>query len=263
MGREVTSDFQFARASVNYVWAQFFGRGIVDPPDQFDPARLDPTNPPPDPWTLQPSNPDLLNALAQDFIENNYDVKHLMRLITTSNTYQLSSRYDPDAWNVNWEPLFARKLVRRLWGEEIADALAQSSNVPNALRADTGQLNWAMQYPEPASETVALLQAFLPGNRDDQPRRQNGAIQQALALMNDPMVMSKLVATASQSLLGRALAGTNDDLISLLYLNILSRFPTDAEKQTALALLNGGNRTQKAQELMWTLYNKVDFIFNY
>ena len=263
LGREVTSDFQFARASVNYVWAQFFGRGIVDPPDQFDPARLDPTNPPPDPWTLQPSNPDLLNALAQDFIENNYDVKHLMRLITTSNTYQLSSRYDPDAWNVNWEPLFARKLVRRLWGEEIADALAQSSNVPNTLRADTGQLNWAMQYPEPASETVALLQAFLPGNRDDQPRRQNGAIQQALALMNDPMVMSKLVATASQSLLGRALAGTNDDLISLLYLNILSRFPTDAEKQTALALLNGGNRTQKAQELMWTLYNKVDFIFNY
>ena len=52
----VTGDFQFARATVNYMWAAFFGRGIVDPPDQFDPARLDPDNPPPAPWTLQPSN---------------------------------------------------------------------------------------------------------------------------------------------------------------------------------------------------------------
>ena len=48
LARSVTSDFQFARATVNYMWAQFFGRGIVDPPDTFDPARLDPDNPPPD-----------------------------------------------------------------------------------------------------------------------------------------------------------------------------------------------------------------------
>ena len=52
----VTGDFQFARATVNYIWAQFFGMGMVDPPDTFDPARLDPDNPPPAPWTLQPTN---------------------------------------------------------------------------------------------------------------------------------------------------------------------------------------------------------------
>lgn len=265
LAREVTADFQFARAAVNYVWAAFFGRGMVDPPDQFDPARLDPANPPPDPWTLQPSNPDLLNALAQDFIDSKYDIKHLMRLITTSDTYQLSSRYDPAAWNPNWEPRFARKLVRRLWGEEIADSIALSSNIPNTFTAEGNKFSWAMQLGEPRLEP-AFLQAFLPGNRDDQPRRADGAIQQALGLMNDPMVMSKLTATgsgATQSLLGRALAGGDDNLIYLLYINILSRNPTDAEKQTAAALLSSGNRTQKAQELMWTLYNKVDFIFNY
>jgi hypothetical protein len=65
LARNVTGDFQFARATVNYMWAHFFGRGIVDPPDTFDPARLDPDNPPPAPWTLQPSNAALLNALAQ------------------------------------------------------------------------------------------------------------------------------------------------------------------------------------------------------
>ena len=133
MARLVTSDFQFARAAVNYVWAAFFGMGIVDPPDQFDPARLDPNNPPPAPWTLQPSNPDLLNALAEDFIANKYDMKHLMRLIANSNTYQLESQYDPTTWNPNWQPLFARKLVRRLWGEEVADSISLSSNVPNTF----------------------------------------------------------------------------------------------------------------------------------
>ena len=54
-----------------------------------------------------------------------------------------------------------------------------------------------MQYPEPARETSALLAAFLPGNRDDQPRKQDGAIQQALALMNDSQVMNKLVSTGT------------------------------------------------------------------
>ncbi|HEX5430333.1 MAG TPA: hypothetical protein VFW83_00090, partial [Bryobacteraceae bacterium] len=69
---------------------------------------------------------------------------------------------------------------------------------------------------------------------------------------------------ATQSLLGRALAQTSDDaLTQLLYINILSRQATSAELQTAEALLSSGARAQKAQELMWTLYNKVDFIFNY
>src|SRR5262249_57113218 len=75
LGRMITSDFQFARASVNYhLWEQFFGIGLVNPSDQFDPAPLDPDNPPPDPWRLQPSNPRLLNALAQDFIDSHYDL---------------------------------------------------------------------------------------------------------------------------------------------------------------------------------------------
>ena len=54
LARIVTSDIQFSRAAVNYLWKEFFGRGIVEPVNQFDPARLDPDNPPADPWTLQP-----------------------------------------------------------------------------------------------------------------------------------------------------------------------------------------------------------------
>ena len=130
--------------------------GIVDPPDQFDPARLDPLNPPPAPWTLQPSNPDLLNALAEDFVASNYNIQHLMRLITTSHTYQLSANYDPNTWNPNWQPLFARKLVRRLWGEEVADSISISSNVPNTFKTGTLTFSYAMQYPETAVEPPLL-----------------------------------------------------------------------------------------------------------
>jgi hypothetical protein len=113
---------------VNYIWAEFFGRGIVDPPDSFDPARLDPDNPPPDPWTLQPSNAALLNALAQHFIDGGYSLKSLMREIVNSETYQLSSRYDGE-WNPDWEPYFARKFVRRLWAEEVHDAVVQTCGI--------------------------------------------------------------------------------------------------------------------------------------
>src|SRR5260370_2204728 len=87
LAQDITADFQFARAAVNYMWAQFFGLGIVDPPDQFDPARLDPSNPPEipwpadpsQPWPLQPSNPHLLNALAPDFVHNKLDLQTLSR----------------------------------------------------------------------------------------------------------------------------------------------------------------------------------------
>ena len=100
LAAQVIADRQFARAAVNYMWAYFFGMGIVDPPDQFDPARLDPNNPPPAPWTLQPSNPELLEALTSDFIASGYSTKHLMRTIVNSQAYQLSSDYDPTVWNL-------------------------------------------------------------------------------------------------------------------------------------------------------------------
>jgi len=268
LAAQVVADRQFARAAVNYMWAYFFGMGIVDPPDQFDPARLDPNNPPPSPWTLQPSNPELLEALTTDFISSGYDIKHLMRTIVNSQAYQLSSDYDPAVWSPAWQPLFARKLVRRLWSEEVADSVSLSSNIANLFKFDNGTTAaWAMQYPEPAKETSPLLAAFLPGDRDLNPRKQDGAIQQALALMNDSTVMNKLVSTgtgASQSLLGQALAiADNTAAANLLWLNILSRYPTAAELASAKTFLSTGTRSQKMQELMWTLCNKVDFMFNY
>ncbi len=277
LAREVTNDFQFARAAVNYVWKEFMGLGFVEPPDTFDPLRLDPDNPPANPGQLQPlqaSHPRLLNALAQDFINSGYDLKALMREIVNSNSYQLSSRYNGD-WNDSWEHLYARKLVRRLTSEEIHDAIAVSSNVlPSyTVNQDTvvfGPVNYAMQLPETdQTGNVAFLDAFLRGNRVDVDRSDESSAVQALDLMNDNFVMSRIRSSgsgATASLLARNLALTDDQLVTNVFLAILSRYPSTAERAQALANLaiaTNGTRQQRAENLIWTLYNKVDFIFNY
>ncbi len=298
LARNVTGDFQFARAAVNYIWAAFFGRGIVDPPDQFDPARLDPDNPPPDPWTLQPSNARLLNALAQYFIDNNYSVKSVQRLILTSDTYQLASEYN-GTWDPAWEPYFARHFVRRLMAEELHDSVvtaigtlptytvngfSNDSTVYGVTSPGFGKINYAMQAPDVVNmpdnggAVSQFMDVFLRGNRDDQPRKTEGSILQALGLMNDAFIQNRIHATgagATATFLTKLLAQypTNEDaLVNSLFLNVLNRYPTADEKADSIAQLNSGqklangigvNLKTNAEDLLWALFNKVDFVFNY
>jgi hypothetical protein len=274
LARMITADPQFARATVNYMWAYFFGVGLVDPPDQFDPLRLDPDNPPPasSGYTLQPSNPRLLSALTQAFIANHYDLQWLQGQIVNSQAYQLSARYD-GTWNDAWDTLYARKLVRRLWGEEIHDAIAISSGqIPTYNITTYGNISYAMQFPEPLNlpdgangNVNGFLDSFLRGNRDDQPRSESGSILQTLNLMNDPLVMNRTSPAGPQaSLLFSNISLPNTQLVNNLFLAVLSRYPTAQEMTTAVNnLSNPATRTQEAQNLLWSLYNKVDFIFNY
>src|SRR5215510_3328247 len=74
----ITGDPQFARAAVNYFWEKLMVEALVSPSNGFDLARLDPANPPPAPWTLQPANPALLDTLARWFQGNNFDLRALM-----------------------------------------------------------------------------------------------------------------------------------------------------------------------------------------
>src|SRR5581483_886242 len=246
-----------ARATVNYMWAYFFGVGMVDPPDTFDPLRLDPNNPPPAPWTLQASNPQLLNALAQDFVNHQYDLQWVMRTITNSQAYQLSSRYN-GAYNSAWDTLYARHFVRRLWSEELHDAIAQSSNIiPSYVVASNGTLTQAMQFPEPLNTPSAgnpvtpFLDAFLRGNRDDEVRIGDGSISQALDLMNDAFVMSRIKSNGpSTSLLVQNLNLPDSQLVNTLFMAVLSRPPNSQELSAALRQLATGTRSQQAENLL-------------
>ena len=282
LGRMITSDFQFARAAVNYQWEYFFSIGLVSPSNQFDPYRQDPNNPPAGcpsgvPCTLQASNPALLNALAEDFIQSGYDLRALQKEIVNSNAYQLSSRYN-GTWDVANQTLFGRKMVRRLWSEEVHDAIAQSSGIlpsyAGTFKSGTDALAWgpvsfAMQFPEPlrtpdgTGVVAQFLDAFLRGNRDDQVRRGDGSISQALGLMNDKtMVMNRVLSKDANSLIQQSLKLPDDQLVNTLFMAVLSRPPSTTELNIALGNLKT-NRTVEAQNLLWSLYNKVDFVFNY
>ena len=134
---------------MNYIWRQFFSRGIVEPPDQFDLARLDPGAPPATGWEIQPSHPHLLDWLADGFRESGFDLKWLMREITTSQTYQLSSRYD-GVFNPLYDRYFVRHQVKRLTAEQVHDAIMLASgryssySVSRTFRG----VQFAMKFPD-------------------------------------------------------------------------------------------------------------------
>ena len=272
----VTGDFQFARATVNYMWKEFFSRGLVDPVKMFDLARLDPDNPPPAPWTLQPSNANLLKDLAQDFVSSGYDLKALQRQIVNSDAYQMSSSYS-GSWNPDWEALNARKLVRRLWSEEIADAVAQTSGLPTTYTFGTDStdnkkirsVSWAMQLPSPnlrSGDIAPIMDSFFRGDRDENDRRPDGSDQQALTMMNSAFVSNRTksaVVGQSTSIVRQFINLADDQLVDTLFLTILTRPPSDTERFAATSALKSGNRVTAAENLTWALYNKVDFLFNY
>ncbi len=128
----------FARAVANRYWAHFFGKGIVDP---LDDMRV--TNP--------PSNPELLDALAKDLVDAKFSLKHLIRTITRSRTYQLSAL--PNDFNMQDKKSFARFYPRRLSAEVLFDAVSQTTGSPAnfaGLPKDKFAPNRAIMLPDEA-----------------------------------------------------------------------------------------------------------------
>src|SRR5437773_840747 len=126
--QNVVNDPLFSINLANRLWKQMFNLGLIDPVDTIDPARLDPSNPPADPWTLQPTHPVLLDKLAKAFADGGYQLRPFLRLLVESNAYQLSSSYEGD-WSPDYIPLFARHYPRRMEGEEVHDAIAKATAI--------------------------------------------------------------------------------------------------------------------------------------
>jgi hypothetical protein len=248
---------------------------LVSPSNAFDPARLDPAATLPAEWTLQPANAELLNALADEFIKQNYDLRKLIALITKSSAYQLSSQY-PGTWSLALVPYYARKYVRRMDAEEIHDAILKATGVGvtyqlrDTLNQPTWTVNWAMQLPdtvEPRGNAIGgFLNSFIRGDRDVKPRSLEPSIQQALNLMNNTFVMSRIHQNNAGSTVARLLADTtlsNQQIVTQLYLNTLSRNPAQSELDALLPLYSSQTKRDATEGIQWALLNKMDFIFNY
>ncbi|MGN6184620.1 MAG: DUF1549 domain-containing protein [Thermoanaerobaculia bacterium] len=252
--RMLTADRQFARASVNYLWKEMFGTALVEPLNAFDLAKLD----------TQPSHPQLLEDLATDFIAKNYDLRAMLRTITLSNAYQRSAQYNGAHPDVSF---FARRNPRRLSAEVLLDAIAGATAVPFRFNVQgMGQVSKAIQLPDPLEGRRqpggVFMNNFGRGNRDDVLRTNDGAISQALSLMNDPIVTQR-ARRANQSTVQQLLATTNDPgtIVDKLYLATLSRKPTQSERTTAIDYLKGGALAERTEDLQFALLNTVEFLF--
>ncbi len=263
LARMLTSSPQFARATVNMYWAKLMGMGIVEPYDEFDLARQDPANLPKG-WDLQPTHPELLNALAAYFRENNYSLHKLFSLICNSSAYQLSARF-PGEWSENYTKYYARKYVRMLTAEELHDAVATATERPGSFKAGKESIPMAMQLsvPRATGELKSFMQAFGQSNRGAPPKTPAPSPLQPIMLMRSPVVNDRVLA-AKDSRVQRMLDAYSDNgkVVEELFLATLARAPEPDEKAIAVAALEK-NRVEGAQNVQWALINLVEFLYNF
>ena len=264
---QMLSDPMLAVNFANRIWKQLFNMALAEPVDQLDPMRLDPSSPPAAPWTLQATHPELLQRLAQELRTRNFDLREFVRVIVTSNAYQLSSRWDGE-YSVEHLNLFARHYPRRMEGEEIHDAIVIATGVM-ASYAVPGMDNvqWALRLPEPTLPAGSWMNNFYRGNRNNLDRLQSASIQQQLSIMNDAFVTGRTKVAASAPLRAIAAKANLNDLVDDLWYTFLSRPPSAAERQSAVAALAKANtaalKNAAVEDLAWALINKLDFIFSY
>jgi hypothetical protein len=240
----------FARALVNRYWAHFFGRGVVEPLDD-----LRQTNP--------PSNPELLDALADDFVRHGYDLKHLVRTICTSQTYGLSSV--PNESNSRDKQSFARHYPRRLSAEVLLDAISQVSESPTAF-AGLPPGTRAIELPD---ESIAstFLDTFGRPKRDtpcECERVSDASLGQSLMLLNSNEVQGKLGAGGSRAERLAKDPRPDEQKLDELFWAAFARAPSSGEVASALNHLakNPDKRKEAYEDILWALINAKEFQFN-
>ncbi len=242
----------FAKNVVNIVWAHFNGVGIVDPVDD---VRV--SNP--------PSNPELLDALAEKFVSYNYDFKKLVKDICTSRTYQLATRTNET--NVTDTRNFSHAMIRRVRAEVLLDCISQVTATPNKFKglplgaravqiADGNTTNYFLTtFGRATRATVCSCEVKMEPN-----------LSQALHLLNGDTTQKrirdgKLVETMLHD------KKTPAEVITNLYLTVMCRLPTDMELEKLLAAVaeqkEPANVRETLEDIFWALLNSKEFIFNH
>jgi len=240
----------FAKLIVNRLWAHYMGRGLIEPIDD-----IRDTNP--------ASNEKLLDALVQHLIDVNFDLKKFTETLLISHVYQLShntndtNRLDEQNYShARWKPIPAEVLL---------DSVSQVTGVPENFNGWPSGYRaiqiWDNKLPSQFFEVFGRPRRLTvcACERGDEP-----SMEQALHLMNATSTAEKIVHPDGHALrLGRSSAST-EEVIDELYLTVLSRYPTIAEKQRLLVHFEeSGNRIESTEDLMWVLMNSREFVFNH
>ena len=244
---------QFAKSQVNRLWYHLMGQGLVNPVDDF---RV--TNP--------ASHPALLDELAADFIESGFDIRHILRLVLQSETYQLSS-------NDNGGDTYSHIPPRRLTAEQMLDSQSQAmgadlqfNGFDSPVRATQlpgiHKVRARDKVPSPADR---FLFAFGKPERQmtcECERSDSTTLAQALLLVNGECIDDLL--SQSNNLIGKLLRSNTslDDSIRELYWSTLSRAPSDTEFHHAHSVISRGrNKREGLEDVAWALLNAKEFVF--
>jgi hypothetical protein len=215
-----------------------------------------------------------MEALATEFIANNYSVRHMIKLMANSSAYQLSSVY-PDTWKPEYAGYFAKHFSRRLSAEEIYDAIADATQttIPMFLDGYDGPIYHAQQLPDPSEprtngSITTFLSNFGRGDYWTLPRNSTSTVLQVLYVMNDFFINYRTFGTGNGSWTTRVaglLESTPDDrqAVRQLFLATVSRPPTDDEVGIVLKRRGALSRADWLSDVQWALINKLDFIFNH
>ena len=253
--REVLADWMtapsnpyFARAIVNRIWKHFMGRGLVEPVDDF---RV--SNP--------PTNDALLQALADDFIKHNYDLKQLYRTIVGSRAYQLSAQ--PNETNKEDKQFYSRFYLKRLNAEEMLDGICRVTGVPEKFPGFHLGTR-ATQLPDPKVPSY-FLDVFDRATRETVcERKQTTNVMQIMHLVSGDTTNQKI--RAENGLIERLIKSgkSSREIIDELYLRTLSRFPQKEEAQLAQQGISQAPKLREGYEdLLWALLNSKEFLFNH
>jgi len=259
----------FAKAVVNRVWRNYLGRGLVEAEDDL---RV--SNP--------PSNAELLQALADDFVKGGYDLKRLMRAILNSATYQRSSK--PSHENAVDDRYYSRYLPRRLPAEVILDAYSDITGVPtpfNEIKSAAGDSTTpvasyprgtrAMQLPD-SLLLSRFLEAFGRAERVATcscERTSDASVTQALHLNNGATLNDKLRDKSSVVSKWLAENATDAVIVDRLFTAALSRKPTNDERASFLAILGESakegpqSRRETVEDFVWAILTSREFLFNH
>ncbi|MDB5334618.1 MAG: hypothetical protein JWN70_237 [Planctomycetaceae bacterium] len=253
----------FARATVNRIWYHMLGRGIVDPPDDFRDSN--------------PSvNDALLDGLAKDFVGRKFDVKHVIRTIANSRTYQLSMHANSS--NELDEKYFSHALVKRkrLSAEVLLDAICKATDQPEEFTGMPPETR-AVQLPDgqviftggryASWDRHPFLKAFGQPAREaacECEREGDVNLARALEIKNGEFLLGKIRAPHNRigKLLERKLPDA--DVLTELFLATLSRPPQADEAQAALAHIStAGDKRAAWEDIQWALLNSNELLFRH
>lgn len=247
----------FARAQVNRVWYHLFGRGIVEPNDDFRAS-----NP--------PANGPLLDALARDFIDHRFELRHLVRTIMNSRTYQLSAT--PNETNRDDEANCSHVLVRPLHAEQLLDALAQVTGVPvkfnryplglrasqvpavHTIRPREGRATDAERFLKQFGKPERLLSC-------DCERSADATLGQAFQLISGDMINRMLSQPDNRLGLLLTAGKSNREIVEEFYVAALCRPPTANELTATVGLTEKSSQRRAAlEDVVWGILNAKEFL---